>query len=48
MNEFNYKSDLLLEKRRKQADGKTLVKLLSQFNAVALDIISHVAFGMVS
>ena len=48
MNEFNCKSDLLLDKLRKQANGKTVVKLLESFNCVAMDIISNVAFGMVN
>ena len=47
MDEFNYKSDKLLEKLRKLADGKTVVTLFDQFSCTALDIISHVAFGMV-
>jgi len=48
MDEFNYKSDKLLEKLRKLADGKTVVTLFDQFSCIALDIISHVAFGMVT
>ena len=47
MSEFNLKGNLLLEKLRKQADGKTSVNMLKQFSCTALDIISHVAFGMV-
>lgn len=47
MDEFNYKSNKLLEKLRKLADGKTVVTLFDQFSCTALDIISHVAFGMV-
>ena len=47
MDEFNYKSDKLLEELRKLADGKTVVTLFDQFSCTALDIISHVAFGMV-
>ena len=47
MDDFNYKTNKLLEKFRKQADGKTVVSLYDQFSCTALDIISHVAFGMV-
>jgi len=48
MDEFNYKSNKLLEKLRKFADGKTVVSLFDQFSCTAMDIISHVAFGMVT
>ena len=48
MDEFNYKSNKLLENLRKLADGKTVVSLFDKFSCTALDIISHVAFGMVS
>jgi hypothetical protein len=47
MKEFNYKGDQLLEKIRKLADGKTIVTLMDEFGRTALDVISHVAFGMV-
>lgn len=46
MDVFNLKSNILLEKLRTLADGKTLVTLFDQFNCTALDIISAVAFGM--
>lgn len=48
LNEFNYESDLLLQKLLKLADSKTEVCMLNLFNGTALDIISHVAFGMVN
>lgn len=46
LKEFNSKADLLMEKLRKQADGKTLVYLGKEMNYVALDIIASVAFGI--
>ena len=46
MDEFNNKSNILLEKTRSLADGKTVVTMFDQFNCTALDVISAVAFGM--
>lgn len=46
MDEFNLKSNILLEKLRELADGKTIVTMFEQFNCTALDVISAVAFGM--
>lgn len=48
INEFNFTSNSFLEKIRSLADGKTSVNMLDQFNLITLDIISHVAFGMVN
>ena len=36
----------MLEKLRKLANDKTVVKLFDQFNCTALDIIAQVAFGI--
>lgn len=47
IDEFNYKSDVLLNKIQEYSESKKVVNMLQQFNSVALDIISHVAFGMV-
>ena len=47
INEFNFTSNTFLEKIRSLADGKTSVNMLDQFSLITLDIISHVAFGMV-
>jgi hypothetical protein len=46
IDEFNLKGDILLDKLRVLADGKTIVTLFDQFNAMALDVIAAVAFGM--
>ena len=42
MAEFNQKGDILLEKLRKIADGKTIFKLLDEINHTALDAIASV------
>ena len=47
INEFNLKSDHLLEKLRKYSDGKTSLSMMDEFSRTALDVISHVALGMV-
>lgn len=44
-DEFNEKSNLLMEKLRSKADGKTMVTMFPEINKLALDIISSVAFG---
>jgi hypothetical protein len=46
IDEFNYKSDVLLKKIQEYSENNQVVNMLEQFNSVALDIISHVAFGM--
>nr|AHL88992.1 cytochrome p450 3049A1 [Brachionus koreanus] len=45
LDEFNQKSNLLMEKLRSKADGKTMVTMFPEVNKLALDIISSVAFG---
>ena len=42
MLEFNQKGDILIEKLRKIADGKTIYKLLDEINHTALDSIASV------
>ena len=42
VNQFNSKADILMEKLRTKADGKTVVTLLEEFNRVALDAIAQV------
>ena len=42
IDEFNTKSDILLEQMRSMADGKTQITLLDQFNHAALDLIATV------
>ena len=44
VNHFNSKADLLLERLRSLADGKTVVKLFPEINRAALDIIAMVSF----
>nr|ARQ84122.1 cytochrome P450 [Brachionus plicatilis] len=44
-DDFNEKSNLLMEKLRSKPDGKTLVTMFPELNKFALDIISSVAFG---
>nr|UOU03257.1 cytochrome P450 3049B1-1 [Brachionus rubens] len=46
MEEFNTKSDLLMEKLRTMADGKQVITLLDEFNNMTLDVIATVGFGM--
>nr|QUF59390.1 cytochrome p450 CYP3049F1 [Brachionus angularis] len=46
ITDFNLKIDLLLERLRTLADGKTQVILFNEINHAALDIIAKVAFGM--
>ena len=43
MNEFNQKGDILMEKLRSFADGKTEIKLLNELNHAALDVIASVS-----
>ncbi len=40
LNEINSKGDILLERLRSLADGKTQVKLFDEINHAALDIIA--------
>ncbi len=42
MDEFNLKSNLLLEKLRLLADGKKEITLLNEFHHVTLDVIATV------
>ena len=42
IEEFNTKSDILLEQIRSMADGQTEIVLLDQFNHAALDLIATV------
>ena len=44
VKEFNDKGDILMEKFRSLADGKTLVTFYSEINRFALDVISSVIF----
>ncbi len=46
VNQFNTKADILTEKLRTKADGKTIINLLDEFNRVALDAIAQVAAFM--
>lgn len=41
---FNNKADLLLERLRSFADGKTLIQLLPEMNHLTLDAIAIVIF----
>ena len=42
MDEYNSKSDLLLEKLRISADGRKEITLLNEFHHVTLDVIATV------
>ena len=44
VKEFNDKGDILMEKFRSLADGKTLVTFHSEINRFALDVISSVLY----
>lgn len=46
VDELNLKSDILLERFKTIADGKTCVKMFDEMNHIALDIIASIAFGM--
>lgn len=48
MDEFNTKGNLLLEKIRSLADGKTEVTMLNEFNYAALDVIATVSFNKIN
>nr|AHL88995.1 cytochrome p450 3049C1 [Brachionus koreanus] len=45
LSQFNEKTDQLMEKLYKLADGKTEISLFKEINRMTLDIISSVAFG---
>ena len=42
VNQFNIKADILMERLRSLADGKTTIKLLNEFNRATLDAIAQV------
>jgi hypothetical protein len=42
MNEFNTKGDILMDRLRSIADGKTTVTLLTEFNHATLEAIASV------
>lgn len=42
VNQFNSKSDHLMNKLRTKADGKTVITLWDEFNRVSLDAIAQV------
>ena len=42
MNDFNGKGDLLIEKLRTLADGKTYMQLFKEINHATLDVIASV------
>ena len=42
MNEFNDKGDILIERLRILADGKTTINLFNEINHAALDAIASV------
>ena len=46
IDQFNSKVDILSERLRTFADGKTIVPLAKEFNHTALDAIAQIAFGM--
>nr|UOU03258.1 cytochrome P450 3049A1 [Brachionus rubens] len=46
MKEFDDKNNVLMEKLRTLADGKTVVTLFTEINKFALDVIAAIAFGI--
>jgi hypothetical protein len=48
IKEFNSNGDILLEKLRGMADGKTQITLLRELNNATLDIIANVCFKCIS
>lgn len=43
MDEFNAKSDILMNKLRTLADGKTVFRMLDELNNLTLDVIASVS-----
>ena len=46
INDFNSKADILMERLRTFADGKTIVTLFNEINHATLDAIALIAFGL--
>nr|AHL88994.1 cytochrome p450 3049B2 [Brachionus koreanus] len=46
MDELNAKSDVLMNKLRNLADGKTTIRMLDELNNLTLDVIAAACFGM--
>ena len=44
IEEFNLKGDILLERIRSLADGKTVVTMFQELNHATLDVIASVSF----
>ena len=42
VNQFNTKTDMLMDRLRNMADGKTRIKLFTEFNHATLDAIAQV------
>jgi hypothetical protein len=42
MNEFNSTADILIERLRRLADGKTQISLYDEVSRAAMDMISNV------
>jgi cholesterol 24(S)-hydroxylase len=46
LKQFNHQGDILMEKLRSLADGKTQVTMFKYLNRATLDVIANVAFGL--
>lgn len=44
--QFNEQGNILMDKLRSLADGKTPIRMLTYFTRATLDIIANVAFGL--
>ena len=42
VNQFNTKADMLMDRLRNMADGKTRIRLFTEFNHATLDAIAQV------
>ena len=45
MDQFNFSADVLVDRLRELADGKTEVAMLDEFNRLTLDVIAKVHTG---
>ncbi len=44
IDQFNDKAEILMERLRSLADGKTTISLLDEFNNITLDAIAKVCY----
>jgi hypothetical protein len=44
IDQFNIKADILMERLRSMADGRTVVVLINELNSIALEALVQVGF----